>query len=126
MDAMSSVFIECLLEWIDQACVPGYRNPRARRACAFGHARCPDTTMKQPPSRAKGRRHDVRKTPGAMPLPHERDESSGDPARPTRVMQTAHDDLKQGRVDTDDRGTRAKRAFDQASSHPRKNARSRP
>jgi len=40
-------------------------------------------------------------------------------------MRTAHDDLKQGRVDTDERGTKAKRAFDEAANHPRKNVRGR-
>jgi hypothetical protein len=81
--------------------------------------------MKQAPTRAKGTRPSITKTAGAMRLPHERDETSGEPARPTRVMRTAHDDLKQGRVDTDERGTKAKRAFDEAANHPRKNVRGR-
>ena len=38
-------------------------------------------------------------------LPHERDEVAGAAQAPTQVMQRAHDDLEEGRVDTDCRGS---------------------
>jgi hypothetical protein len=45
-------------------------------------------------------------------LPHERDQSTRQPATPpTRVMKRAHDDVQRGLVDTDTRGDNARRAF---------------
>jgi hypothetical protein len=38
-------------------------------------------------------------------LPHERDERANAAKEPTQVMQQAHDDLEEGRVDTDCRGS---------------------
>jgi len=38
-------------------------------------------------------------------LPHERDERAGAQKAPTDVIRQAHDDLAQGRVDTDCRGS---------------------
>ena len=38
-------------------------------------------------------------------LPHERDEQANAGQAPTQVMQLAHDDLEEGRVDTDCRGS---------------------
>jgi hypothetical protein len=45
-------------------------------------------------------------TPEPMPrLPHERDEHAEAPKAPTRPMRLAHEDLEEGRVDTDCRGS---------------------
>jgi hypothetical protein len=55
-----------------------------------------------------------------MRLPHEHDESSrqtGTP--PRRVIKRAHQDLTTGRVDTDERGLKAARAFDNSQSAAR-------
>lgn len=47
-----------------------------------------------------------------MRLPHEQDESSRQSAqRPARVMRVAHDDVAQGKVDTDVRGNASREAF---------------
>jgi hypothetical protein len=39
------------------------------------------------------------------PLPHERDEHAGEEALPTRPMRLAAEDVAEGRVDTDCRGS---------------------
>lgn len=58
----------------------------------------------------------ARRTPPVdrtMRLPHEQDESSRHALAPaTRVMETAHDDVEAGLIDTDRRGTEAREAFD--------------
>lgn len=63
-------------------------------------------------------RTDGSNTAAAQPvpkLPHERDQSSDQPAaRPSRVMKRAHDDVNTGKRDTDERGVKAGRAFEQA------------
>ena len=46
-----------------------------------------------------------------MKLPHERDESTHGPAKPTAVTEQAAQDVEQGRVDTDRYGE-AGRHFD--------------
>lgn len=57
----------------------------------------------------------ARRTPpsdSTMRLPHEQDESSRQSAqRPARVMRAAHDDVAQGKVDTDVRGDASRDAF---------------
>jgi len=55
-----------------------------------------------------------------MRLPHEHDESStqtGTP--PRRVIKRAHGDLTTGRADTDERGLKAVRAFENSQSAAR-------
>jgi hypothetical protein len=84
------------------------------------------------PKKAQRRRRVVEAAQPEMPLPHERDETSAQPAaRPTRVVKTAHRDVKQGLQDTDPRGVEALRAFhgatrDSSSVMKRKRKRTRP
>ena len=55
-----------------------------------------------------------------MRLPHEHDESSGQTSAPPRtVIKRAHRDLTTGRVDTDERGLKAVRAFENSQSAAR-------
>ena len=50
----------------------------------------------------------------AIRLPHERDLSSDQPATPPRrVIKRAHRDVEAGLVDTDERGVKARDAFEQ-------------
>ena len=74
----------------------------------------------------------------AMRLPHEQDESSRQPpAAPSRAIRMAKEDLDNGRVDTDERGVKAARAFERAhgsktdtssaeTARPEKRKRTRP
>lgn len=78
-----------------------------------------ETPAKIRPSRVtRVARKDASDAGAATPvpkLPHERDQSSDQPtARPTRVMKRAHDDVSTGKRDTDERGVKAGRAFEQA------------
>jgi hypothetical protein len=58
-----------------------------------------------------------------MRLPHEQDESSRHRAQPApRVMKTAHDDVAEGLVDTDQRGNAARAAFEKKEQEDRKRA----
>lgn len=69
-----------------------------------------------PPRTPRKTAKPARRTPpadGTMRLPHEQDESTRHAIPPaTRVMETAHDDVEAGLVDTDPRGTEARKAFD--------------
>jgi hypothetical protein len=117
----------------------GNRNRRAHLRRVVRHACCctsciqPALTMKM--RRANSAQRPRRAVPAPqpdLPLPHERDQSSEQPpARRTRVLKTAHQDVEQGRVDTDQRGVEALRAFNDAARNPstdkdRKRKRTRP
>jgi hypothetical protein len=102
-------------------------HPKSQLACpsrTSGWARSllvlqPEQTMKTrttfPPHTAK---RPEPKDDGVR-LPYEHDESSDEPAgAPHRVMKAAHRDVATGKTDTDDRGTKATRAFNNAFRTP--------
>jgi len=76
------------------------------------------------PAEVPGRRDDS--PDPAKRLPHERDESNEREAAPRRVTKQAHDDLKDGLVDTDERGVEAARSFSRAFESGARKRKARP